>query len=310
MHAVLVFSRKIDIPVHLAPDYIQHIRIEILGERTHLQGTLRRGRHQIKLRIYHARNLTLLHILADTVKGLRRSAYKNRLAVGREQGTIDKLALIHQGFSLKGLEIQSVERGQGSWSLGETVLTLSDKQIAGIGRDIIEIDVVITEGDRLENSGCQIIFCKIGAIAPARLTVIRFLDVINLCILLSALGSDRIDQRFLVGSKLKEAFRNICCQNLTFHRQRIDSYQLLTGAFSFIRECGASCGISISLDSAFTIFLHEIHFIAARHPLHVFLERSKYLACLIIPHLIDTVVVALTVHPGFAHNHIFSIRRE
>ena len=224
MHAVLVFRREIDIPVHLAPGDIQYIRIEILGERTHLLSILCRGRQQIKLGIHHARNLTFLHILADTVESFRRSAYENRLAVWREQGAIDKLALIHQGFSLKGLEIQFVERGQSCWSLGETVLTLADKQIAGIGRNIIEIDVVITEGDRLENTGCQTIFCEIGAITPARLTVVRFLDVINLCIFLSALRSNRINQRFLVGSKLEEAFRNMGCQNLTLHRQRIDSH--------------------------------------------------------------------------------------
>ena len=97
VHAVFIFSCKIDISIDLAPFRAQHIRIEIPGQRTNLlicQG------HQIELGVDHARRLPFFHILSNAIESLWRSTHENALAIWRELGAVQKFALFYQGFYL------------------------------------------------------------------------------------------------------------------------------------------------------------------------------------------------------------------
>ena len=120
-----------------------------------------------------------------------------------------------------------------------------------IGRNIHQIDVMVTEGERLENARCKIIFCEIAALAPTRLSVFRFFYIINLRILFSAFSSERIDERFFIGCKLEPAFRKIACQHFALHRQRIDGDELQCAILLFF-----------SGNTAVARLLREIQFIA------------------------------------------------
>ena len=85
MHAVFILCCEIDVSIHLAPIHALHVRIEILGHRANL---LIRQVHQIELGVNHARNLSLLHILSNSIESLRRTGNENALAVWRELGTV------------------------------------------------------------------------------------------------------------------------------------------------------------------------------------------------------------------------------
>ena len=110
---------------------------------------------------------------------------------------------------------------------------------------------MVTEGKRLENARCKIIFGEIAALAPTRLSVFRFFYIINLRIFFSAFSSERIDERFFIGCKLEPAFRKMASQHFALHRQRIDGDELQCAILLFF-----------SGNTAVARLLREIQFIA------------------------------------------------
>ena len=149
MHAVFILGSEVDVAICLTPIHALHVRIEILGHRAHL---LIRQVHQIELGVNHARNLSLLHILSNSIESLRRTGNKNTLAVWRELGTVQELSLLHQSLNTHIVQIETIEGVESSRTLGKALLALADEQIAGICGNIVEINIVVAEGKRLENT--------------------------------------------------------------------------------------------------------------------------------------------------------------
>ena len=149
MHAVFILCSEVDVAICLTPIHALHVRIEILGHRAHL---LIRQVHQIELGVNHARSLSLLHILSNSVEGLRRTGNENALAVWRELGTIQEFTLLYQRLYTHIVQIETVEGVESSRTLGKALLALADEQITGICGNIVEINIMIAESKRLENA--------------------------------------------------------------------------------------------------------------------------------------------------------------
>ena len=149
MHAVFILGCKVNIAIHLAPIHALHVRIEILGHRANL---LIRQVHQIELGVNHARSLSLLHILSNSIESLRRTGNENTPAVWRELGTVQELTLLYQRLNAHIVQIETIEGVESSRTLGKALLALADEQIAGICGNIVEINIMVAEGKRLENA--------------------------------------------------------------------------------------------------------------------------------------------------------------
>ena len=296
MHAVFILCCEIDVSIRLAPIHALHVRIEIPGHRFHL---LVCQSHQIELCIYHAWCLSLFYILSDAIESLRRTGYEDALAVWRELGTIDEFSLLYQSLHAHIVQIETIEGIDRCRTLGKTLLALADEQIAGVGRDIVEIYIVIAESKRLEDARCQIILGKIAAGSPSWLSVIRLLYIKHLSILLSAFCIKRVDKRFLIRSKLEPAFRNISRHHLALHIQRIDGDKLH----------GSVC-LSFTGNGIVARLLDKVHLVGARHPSYVLLKGSNDLVGLAVSQLVDAMVLALTVYPSLTHNHKLAIWRK
>ena len=296
MHAILIFCRKVDVAICLTPIHTLHVRIEILGQRTNL---LIRKSHQIELGIYHTRNLSLLYILSDTTECLRRTRNENALAIRRELGTIQEFTLLYQSLYTHIIEIETIVGIKSSWTLGKTFLALADEQIAGICRNIAEIDVVIAESERLENTRRQIKLGKITTASPSWLTVIRLLHIIHLRIFLSALGIKSVDKRLLIGSKLEPSVWNIGSQHFALHIERIDGDELQ------LAICLAFAG-----NRAVARLLGKVHLVGTRHPSYALFERSYHLVGLTVSQFVDAMILALSIYPSLAHNHKLAVRRH
>ena len=149
MHAVFILGCEVDIAIRLAPIHALHVRIEILGHRANL---LIRQVHQIELGVNHARSLSLLHILSNSIESLRRTGNENTPAVWRELGTVQELTLLYQRLNAHIVQIETIEGVESSRTLGKALLALADEQIAGICGNIVEINIMVAEGKRLENA--------------------------------------------------------------------------------------------------------------------------------------------------------------
>ena len=149
MHAVFILGCEVNVAIRLTPIHALHVRIEILGHRANL---LIRQIHQIELGVNHARNLSLLHILSNSIESLRRTSNENTLAVWRELGTAQELTLLYQRLNTHIVQIETIERVESSRTLGKALLALADEQIAGICGNIVEINIMVAEGKRLENA--------------------------------------------------------------------------------------------------------------------------------------------------------------
>ena len=147
---------------------------------------------------------------------------------------------------------------------------------------------MVTEGKRLENARCKVVFGEIAALAPTRLSVFRFFYIINLRILFSVFSSERIDERLLIGSKLEPSVWNIGSQHFALHRQRIDGDELQCAILLFF-----------SGNTAVARLLGEIQFIACRHPFYALLKCSHHSVSLRIAQFANAMVITFSIYPGF-----------